>query len=488
MRKRYVFGSGLVLLAILLTLVEWQVSFKFGDYGPANTAQTFVYWAVSTLIFLLTVTLGFMLFRTFVKLYIERQSDREGSRIKFKLVFGALALSVLPVVFLVLFGYAILNHNLDKWFSLPAEGVRMNLIDTGVALGDEVQGRAQALANWIASSPEVRSGTADFAKLCVENRIAVLRLETPAGTRDLCPASAGADLFTARAALSGGQTESGAGTVIVRVRPRIDLAKKQNEIQRYARMYAQAAADRRNFRNLYSLFLLLIALFILFVATWIALLLSRQISMPISALLVAAGEVRKGNLGHRVRVKAIDELATLVRAFNEMMHELEANSRELESRRSFTEAILESIPTGVISLAADGRIQRVNRALRGLFTEEEIDRASHMRDLFPPERCSGDGVPDESRAAHRSGGEPDRPRIHQSGHAGKGDAPGGNGLRAARAPARRARIRGGARRYQRAAESAKGRGMARSSAPHRPRIEESAHAHRSVRRAHCASA
>ena len=54
-----------------------------------------------------------------------------------------------------------------------------------------------------------------------------------------------------------------------------------------------------------------------------------------------------------------------MRAFNEMMHELEANSRELESRRRFTEAILESIPTGVISLTADGRIQRVNRALHG---------------------------------------------------------------------------------------------------------------------------
>ena len=89
--------------------------------------------------------------------------------------------------------------------------------------------------------------------------------------------------------------------------------------------------------------------------------------MPISALLGAAGEVRKGNLAYRVDVKAMDELATLVRGFNEMMHELEANSRELESRRRFTEAILESIPTGVISLSPDGRIQRVNRALHGLF-------------------------------------------------------------------------------------------------------------------------
>src|SRR6202790_5850157 len=122
MRKRHLFGAGLVVLAILITLVVWQVSFTFGEYGPTNAAETFLFWAVSTLIFLLTVTLGFRLFREAVKLYIARQSNREGSRIKSKLVFGALALSLLPVVFLVAFGYAILNRNIEKWFSLPAEG------------------------------------------------------------------------------------------------------------------------------------------------------------------------------------------------------------------------------------------------------------------------------------------------------------------------------------------------------------------------------
>src|SRR5580704_7545702 len=172
MRKRYLFASGLVLMAILLTLVVWQASFNFGEYGPADTAQTFVFWAVSTLIFLLTVTLGFRLFRTGVKLYFERQSDREGSRIQTKLVLGALALSLLPVAFLVSFSYGVLNRTVEKWFTRPAEGVKISLIDTAVALGDEVQNRAQALANWIALIPGVESEDSDFSKLCVENRIA----------------------------------------------------------------------------------------------------------------------------------------------------------------------------------------------------------------------------------------------------------------------------------------------------------------------------
>jgi PAS domain S-box-containing protein len=104
--------------------------------------------------------------------------------------------------------------------------------------------------------------------------------------------------------------------------------------------------------------------------------------VPISALLSASQEVRKGNLSYRIRVNAIDEMASLVRAFNEMTSELESNSRELETRRRFTEAILESIPTGVISLGADERIERVNRALTDIFPQTSIKTARRLNDLF----------------------------------------------------------------------------------------------------------
>jgi two-component system, NtrC family, nitrogen regulation sensor histidine kinase NtrY len=381
MRKRHLFGAGLVVLAILLTLVVWQVSFTFGEFGPTNTAETFLFWAVSTLIFLLTVTLGFMLFRETVKLYLERQRNREGSRIRSKLVFGALALSLLPVVFLFVFSYAVLNRNLDKWFSAPVEGMNIQLRDAAVGLGEEVQSRADALAHWLAMVPEVQNGTADFAKLCRENRIEELRVDIPSGNRVLCTSSATSSLFSSHAAFAG-------GTLMVRVRPRVDVVETQQEIQGYVNRYNQLSADRRSLRYLYLLFQVLIALFILFVATWIALILAKQISIPISALLEAASQVRKGNLGHRVNVPANDEMASLVRGFNEMMHSLEDNSRELESRRRFTEAILESIPTGVISLTSDGRIQRVNRALRGLFPADQVERAATLGDLFPAEHAA----------------------------------------------------------------------------------------------------
>jgi PAS domain S-box-containing protein len=385
MRKRHLFGAGLVVLAILLTLVVWQVSFTFGEFGPTNTAETFLFWAVSTLVFLLTVTLGFMLFRETVKLYLERQRNREGSRIRSKLVFGALALSLLPVVFLVLFSYAVLNRNLDKWFSAPGEGMNIQLRGVAEGLGEEVQSRTDALAHWLSVLPEVRDGTADFTKLCRENRIEQLRIDSPAGNRILCATStAGASvpLFTSRQQLAG------QGTLVVRARPHLDVVEKQKQIQDYVSKYNQLSTERRSFRYLYLMLQALIALFILFVATWIALLLAKQISVPISALLEAASQVRKGNLRHRVNVPANDEMASLVRGFNEMIDGLEDNSRELESRRRFTEAILESIPTGVISLTSDGRIQRVNRALRGLFPADQVERAATLGDLFPSEHAA----------------------------------------------------------------------------------------------------
>jgi PAS domain S-box-containing protein len=165
----------------------------------------------------------------------------------------------------------------------------------------------------------------------------------------------------------------------------IDITEKQREIDKSDRAFKELAGSRRNVRTFYLLFMALITLFVLFVATWIALFLSKQISVPISALLHAAGEVSKGNLKYRVQVRAIDELASLVRGFNEMTKELEANSRELDARRRFTEAILESIPTGVISIGADGSIRRVNRALGRMFPAAQVATATRLEDLFSRE-------------------------------------------------------------------------------------------------------
>jgi len=380
MRKRIFIGSGLVLLAILVTLVVWQGSFNLGPVAPTSLEQTYIFWAISTLIFVLTITLGFILFRTGVKLYIERQTNRPGSHIKSKLIGGAIALSALPVFFLVLWSVSVLNRNLQSWFSRPALGINIDLVQVGGALDQEVSAKLAAQAKLLAELSPAES--ADYyTRFCKANEIERAEVENPQGVqRVLCavPKLRNTDLYTVK-------TQTPQGLITLSSRLPMNLAAKQAEISRYVAEYNRLAVDRRAFRNMYILLLSLITLFILFFAIWIARYMAGQISTPITALLKAAEQIRKGNLGYRVHVAAIDEMATLVKAFNEMTEALETNSKELESRRRFTEAILESIPTGVISLTSDGRIQRVNRALLGIFPEDQVARASRLSDLFSRE-------------------------------------------------------------------------------------------------------
>jgi two-component system, NtrC family, nitrogen regulation sensor histidine kinase NtrY len=372
MRKRLIFGSGVVLLAILVTLVVWQGSFTFGSFAPSSIQQTYLFWVLSTLIFILTVTLGFILFRTGVKLYIDRQHNRPGSHIKSKLIGGAIALSVLPVFFLVLWSVSLLNRNLESWFSLPARKMNSDLIQVANSLNQEVRDKLAAQAHWLASQSLTQS--ADFyGRFCQENQIE----RADINGRVLCSVP-----NTLEGNLVSVHVKTAAGTVTLSARTSVDLAAKQREINSYVAEYNHLAVDRKAFRSMYLLLLTLITVFILFFAIWIARYMAGQISTPITALLKAVDQIRKGNLGYRVHVGAIDEMATLVKAFNEMTEALETNSRELEARRRFTEAILESIPTGVISLTSDGRIQRVNRALMGIFPEEQVARAARLSDLF----------------------------------------------------------------------------------------------------------
>jgi two-component system, NtrC family, nitrogen regulation sensor histidine kinase NtrY len=391
-RHRLAFAAAALSFLILLALVIWQGSFRIA-YSPSGLSETIVLWAVSTLIFVLTVTLAFMLFRAGVKLYIDRQSNKEGSRIRSKLLFGALALTLAPALFYVLFSVYVLNRTLDKWFSRPAENIQLKLQDLDNSYKKEAQKRVQAETDWISLLPQLRQAaqtgrieTAFFRTVCEARGIRQLVLLPQRGLPiPLYRSSAkpNGPVLRGQAGVFDGATKLGTISTVSAMSD--ELLPDENAIQQFMEEQNQQASRRKFYHDTYFLLICLITLFVLFFAAWSAQILSRQISVPISALLGAAQEVRRGNLAYRVRVNAIDELATLVRAFNEMTGELEANAQELEARRRFTEAILESIPTGVISVSADDRIERVNRALAGIFPREIAGSARRLEDLFSPE-------------------------------------------------------------------------------------------------------
>jgi two-component system, NtrC family, nitrogen regulation sensor histidine kinase NtrY len=393
-RPAYIFATVLLCLSVLLAL--WQGSFNLRQFGLASPLQTLIFWAISSLNFVLMVTLGFILFRTAAKLYIEWQSNREGSRIKSKLVLGALALSFLPVVFMVLWGVEVLNFNLKAWFSEPVKNQLAVFTKVSGLLKTELQDEVNVKAALLASLPETRQilegrapGPGISERFGEEQKLLSVAIYGVTGNAPLdlwspaLPAAGDGQTVTARAPVTNGTSRLGEVVLVSRVP--VDVAKQQAEIRKYTAEFDQNQRNRKDYRLFYTMLLLLIALFVLYVATWMALFLAKQISVPISKLLEAAREVRKGNLKHRVQVRAIDELALLVKGFNQMTEELEANSQELDRRQRFTEAILESIPTGVLSIGSDGSIQLANRALAKIFPGEQVVRATRLEDLFSRE-------------------------------------------------------------------------------------------------------
>src|SRR5689334_14792036 len=153
MRKRLLYGLAIVLLVVSTVLVVWQGSFHQKDFIP-GPAQTLILWAVSLLIFILMVTVGWILAREFIKLYVARQTQQPGSRIRTKLVVGALLLTCLPVFFLALWSYEVLNLNLYAWFTNPVSNQVQVYKNAAGQLDREMQRRLDTQAALLAMQPE----------------------------------------------------------------------------------------------------------------------------------------------------------------------------------------------------------------------------------------------------------------------------------------------------------------------------------------------
>jgi PAS domain S-box-containing protein len=131
--------------------------------------------------------------------------------------------------------------------------------------------------------------------------------------------------------------------------------------------------------------LLLITVFVFFSSIWLALFLSKQITRPVEALADAMDEIAAGKYEHRVALQASAEMGDLVRSFNHMAADLDA-SRQLaesssaqlteanlaiEERRRELETIVETIPSGVVTLDGAGVVLQSNRAFAELMGRRE---------------------------------------------------------------------------------------------------------------------
>jgi hypothetical protein len=421
LRRRRLLPLGIVI-AVLVFIIFSQAAFNLKFLRPESLAETYVLIALSALIFLALVALIFVLLRTVIKLYLERQSGVAGSRFRSKMVLVALVLSLGPVIAMFLFSYGLMNRSIDKWFSQPIEEVQGRSKVVIASLTNYAGLNALAEARSIASNREALKSyrTGNFAPLIAELREhevtlqggfalafykgqleasfgsplpwSSLRKEVP-----LAEAQNGPREFTldGRGYVLGTAPVEDLGYIAIALPLPSNYSAALSQLEQSERRYQDLRGNRKLIRQTYMQVLLLITLLVLFGTMWSALALSKIVTRPVTALVEATQAISAGRLDYRVEVSAGDELGQLVHSFNSMAAELESNRRELqlanvhlEERRLQIETLLESIPSGVLSLDGTGQVTRVNAALIRMFQLKQISQPGaqsglHLADLFP---------------------------------------------------------------------------------------------------------
>ena len=410
----------LVLVPALLFLGWSQASLDLSFISPSTALGTILLVIVSTVVFVAFVIFALILVRILLKLYVERRQQQLGSRFKTKMVVSFLLISLVPVCFLFVFAYGLLNRSIDRWFTAPFDAVRRDTNDIVQELALQTEQRALDDSGHLLGSAELHSqlfrqnGTA--LRLLLARQLADPGLYTLLcfGAQGQLLARVGAsspglaDVFGLFPGIASGQvpatgitarwlssdvdlflaargvdSEGGArlGTVVSARRLPLPIKQIADRIQKSTQRYDELSRERRALKRTYISILSLLTLLLLFVATWFAMFLAKQVTVPVQALAEATNEVSGGNLGFQITMRTDDELGSLIRLFNQMTlqlqesrraieeaaQELQRANRELEEHSNTMEAILENIPTGVVSFNRQGQITRVNSTAERLF-------------------------------------------------------------------------------------------------------------------------
>src|SRR6201996_6004379 len=320
-------GGGMFLLLLVLAALN---AFNLPFLRPHGTGQIFLFTALSVIAFLLLLTLLILLFRNIVKLLADQRSRVLGSRIRSRMLVGALLLSFAPAVFMFLFSFGLLNRSMERWFSQPASQLREDSTRVSLELSQYAAANARAEAESLASSPNLsralqtgnteallreigshritleggfvvvfRNGAAvgqyqlprDEGKAIIRSWMDQAVTDVPQGHETLgatvLRAAQRSDvpmLVTGKDEYVLGQASTGDGGIVVAALPLPSgLSATVEDIRSGARDYEILYRDRRRIRTTYLLLLFLLTTLVFFASSWLALFLSKQVTRPVEA-------------------------------------------------------------------------------------------------------------------------------------------------------------------------------------------------------------
>ena len=345
------------------------------------------------------------------RMALRRASERFGGRGRLHVQLVALfsLISAVPTLLVVIFASWLFQSGVEFWFSDSSRGLLDNA--TKLARGSyeqterDVSNQAVAMASdlqfvlsqtSVASRPFAESLSYQVLQRGLDE-VAILQKGPDGRLRTLAivdPAKNGS-----RERVNTDEVhriEDGAPII---VNAKADRIEAITPIDRHAGVYLYAArtsdllalAQGRRAENIVRAYQVLtqrarllqlrfnVALFVASLAlvglsVWFALRLADRQVQPVYELVDAARRVGSGNYALRVEGRhGPDEIGLLTRAFNRMTAQIERQTRalvganlQLDERRAFIEAVLESVTAGVISLDAAGTVRLMNSSAQKL--------------------------------------------------------------------------------------------------------------------------
>ena len=450
-------GGGVLLFFALLGTLQ---AFNIRILNPVTTGETLVFTGLTVVVFLLLMVLLMLLLRNILKLYADQSSSALGARLRTRMVLGATLIALTPAVFMFLFSFLLMNRSIDRWFSTPTTELREDSTRVVLELAEYVASNARGEAESIAAS-----GAADLGNQAQQDVLAAHRVTLQGGfvviydrsrqvvaSFEAPPAASDASLVPWQdqgnreaAAIHGplsailltaarrsdvtvmdvggqeyaaGMSVTSTGKMVVAALPMPQgLSQTTARIQSGAAAYWQLFRARNGIRTIFFLMQLLITVFIFFSSLWLAMFLSKQITRPVEALGVAMDEIATGKYDHRVAEIASGEMGDLVRSFNHMAADLEASrhlaesssaqltaaNQAIEERRRELETIVETIPSGVVTLDGSGVVLQANRAFAALMgLREDVSLTGERIDTLLPAEFAED-LAGLIRRGHRMG-------------------------------------------------------------------------------------
>jgi PAS domain S-box-containing protein len=440
---------GVLLIFALLGALQAFNTSNVRFLNPETAGETLIFTGLTVLVFLLLLLLLVLLLRNILKVYAGQSASALGARLRSRMVLGAVLIALTPAVFMFLFSYTLMNRSMDRWFSPNTSELREDSTRVVLELAQYVTGNAKVEAESIAASgapdrelTELREDLAGhritlaggFVVVYGKNLRMLASFQAPMesspaslrpglddgehGTTVLLRGPLSSNLLAAAQRrdqpvlnVSGqeyalGMSGAASGKLVVVALPMPQgLSQTATRIHSGAAAYWELFRKRNQIRTTFFLMLLLITVFVFFTGVWMAIFLSKQITRPVEALAEAMDEIAAGKYEHRVAHLESGEMGDLVGAFNHMVADLEASrqlaesssaqltaaNQALEARRRELETILETIPSGVVTLDGAGMVLQSNQAfftLLGL-DEGEGPWSERIEKLLPPE-CAED--------------------------------------------------------------------------------------------------